>query len=91
MAGHAALTLATSMPVYFAHPRSPWERGTNENTNGLIREYLPRGTEITDHQPYLDAIAEELNDRPRAALDFLTPREAFEQLLIEEPGVASTN
>ncbi|WP_245861934.1 IS30 family transposase [Sanguibacter antarcticus] len=81
MARHGALTLATTMPVYFAHPRSPWERGTNENTNGLIREYLPKGTVITDHQPYLDAIAEELNDRPRAALGFYTPREKFEELL----------
>ena len=82
MAKHAALTLATTLPVYFAHPRSPWERGTNENTNGLIREYLPKGTTITDHQPYLSAIAEELNDRPRASLGFLTPREALERLLV---------
>lgn len=52
MARHAALTLATDMKVYFAHPRSPWERGTNENTGGLIREYLPKGTQITTHQPY---------------------------------------
>jgi transposase, IS30 family len=73
MAQHAALTLATTMPVYFAHPRSPWQRGTNENTNGLIREDLPKGTVITSHQPYLDAIAEELNDRPRAAQGFLNP------------------
>ena len=82
MARRAAFTLATSMPVFFAHPHSPWERGTNENTNGLIREYLPKGTTITDHQPYLTSIAEELNERPRASLGFLTPREAFERLLV---------
>jgi IS30 family transposase len=83
MARHAALTLATDMPVYFAHPRSPWERGTNENTNGLIREYLPKGTEIPAHQPYLTTIAEEMNNRPRATLGFLTPKEAFERLLTQ--------
>jgi len=83
MARHGALTLATTMPVYFADPRSPWQRPSNENTNGLFREYLPKGTEITDHQPYLDAIAEELNERPRQALGYLTPREAFERLLLE--------
>ncbi|MBS9535942.1 IS30 family transposase [Mycobacterium sp. M1] len=88
MARHAALTLATDLPVYFAHPHSPWERPTNENTNGLIREYLPKGTDITDHQPYLDAIADELNDRPRAILGFRTPREVFTQLLANS--VAST-
>ena len=64
MARHAALTMATDLPVYFAHPRSPWERGSNENTNRLIREYLPKGTDIPQHQPYLTAIAEELNERP---------------------------
>ncbi|WP_182348965.1 hypothetical protein [Tomitella gaofuii] len=58
-------------------------------TNGLIREYLPKGTEITDHQPYLNAIADELNDRPRATLGFLTPREVFTKLLTEP--VASTS
>ena len=81
MARHAALTLATNMPVYFAHPRSPWERGLNENTNRLIREYLPKGDTITDHQPYLNTIAEELNERPRRSLGYLTPREAFTRLL----------
>lgn len=89
MARHAAFTLATNMPVYFADPHSPWQRGSNENTNGLIREYLPKGTEITSHQPYLTAIAEELNDRPRAVLGYLTPREAFERLLLDS-AVAST-
>ncbi|QDQ96346.1 IS30 family transposase [Tomitella fengzijianii] len=89
MARHAALTTATDLKVYFAHPHSPWERGTNENTNGLIREYLPKGIEITDHQPYLDTIADELNDRPRAVLGFLTPREVFTKLLAEP--IASTS
>jgi IS30 family transposase len=90
MARHAALTVATGMEVYFADPHSPWQRGTNENTNGLIREYLPKGTPITDHQPYLNAIAEELNERPRAVLGYLTPRESFERLLLGQPPVAST-
>lgn len=88
MARHAQLTVATDLPVYFAHPHSPWERGTNENTNRLIREYLPKGIEITSHQPYLEAIADELNDRPRATLGFLTPREVFTKLLTDN--VATT-
>ena len=88
MAEHASVTVAADLPIYFAHPRSPWERPTNENTNGLIREYLPKGTEITSHQPYLDAIARELNERPRAVLGFYTPREKFEALL--KANVAST-
>jgi IS30 family transposase len=90
MAKHAVMTLATGIKVYFADPHSPWQRGTNENTNGLIREYLPKGTPITDHQPYLTAIAEELNERPRAVLGYLTPRESFERLLLGLPPVAST-
>ena len=82
MARHAALTMATDLPVYFAHPCSPWERGSNENTNRLICEYLPKGTDIPQHQPYLTAIAEELNEHPRATLDYLTPREAFQKALV---------
>ena len=63
MACHAQLTLATDLPVYFAQPHSPWERPSNENTNGLTREYLPKGIELTSHQPYLDSITDELNYR----------------------------
>ena len=90
MARHAALTLATDLPVYFADPHSPWQRPSNENTNGLIREYIPKGETIPAHQPYLNSIAEELNERPRAVLGYLTPRESFERLLLGLPHVAST-
>jgi IS30 family transposase len=89
MAQHAAITLATDMPVFFAHPHSPWERGTNEHTNRWIREYLPRGTVIPDDQTYLDAIATELNNRPRAILNFLKPSEVFAENLLTSP-IAST-
>ena len=81
MAGHAAFTLATKIDVYFAHPHSPWERGTNENTNGLLREYFPKGTTITDDQTYLDLVAVELNNRPRRILGYRTPAEVFTDLL----------
>jgi IS30 family transposase len=81
MAAHAAFSLATTVDVYFAHPHSPWERGTNENTNGLLREYFPKGTEITDDQTYLDLVARELNNRPRRILGYRTPAEVFTDLL----------
>lgn len=84
MARHASLTVAARMPVYFAHAHSPWERGTNENTNGLIREYLPKGTEITSDPYYLASIADSLNDRPRAILGFRKPNEVFAELLLQE-------
>ena len=84
MARHAALTVAADLPVYFAHAHSPWERGTNENTNGLIREYLPKGTEITSDPDYLWAVADSLNDRPRAILGFRKPSEVFAELLLQE-------
>nr|WP_237759808.1 IS30 family transposase [Arthrobacter alpinus] len=84
MARHAHLTVATDLPVHFAHPHSSWERPSNENTNGLIRECLSKDIELTSHQPYLDSIADELNDRPRADLGFLTPREVFTKLLNED-------
>ena len=81
MARHQRLTPGTGVEVFFAHPHSPWERGTNENTNRLIRRYLPKGTPITSHQPYLDAIAYELNHCPRATLGYRTPTEAFNELI----------
>jgi len=88
MAGHAAFTLATDIAVYFAHPHSPWERGTNENTNRLLREYFPKSTEITDDQNYLDLVARELNNRPRRILGYRTPAEVFADLLTSS--IAST-
>ena len=84
LARHAALTLAADLPVYFAHAHSPWERGTNENTNGLIREYLPKGTEIPGDMEYLWAVADSLNDRPRAILGFRKPSEVFAELMLQE-------
>ena len=81
MARHQRLTQDTGVEVFFAHPHSPWERGTNENTNRLIRRYLPKGTPITSHQPYLDAIAYEPGNCPRATLGYRTPTEAFNELI----------
>ncbi|GAB2661825.1 hypothetical protein GCM10027088_45280 [Nocardia goodfellowii] len=82
MAEHAAFTVATGVPVYFCDPKSPWQRGSNENTNGLLRQYLPRHLDFrTYSQSDLDAIADELNGRPRQTLGFRTPSEALEEVL----------
>ncbi|MFF0614146.1 IS30 family transposase [Nocardia tengchongensis] len=82
MTEHAAFTIATGVPVYFCDPKSPWQRGSNENTNGLLRQYLPRHLDLrTYSQADLDAIADELNGRPRQTLGFRTPSEALEEVL----------
>jgi IS30 family transposase len=82
MAEHRAFSMATDMAVYFADPGAPWQRGSNENTNGLLRQYLPRGEDLSLRAPDdLLAIAEELNDRPRRALDWDTPAERLAALL----------
>ena len=82
MADHKRFTLATDISVYFCDPHSPWQRGSNENTNGLLRQYFPKGIDISNYsQTQLNAIARKLNERPRKTLNYETPAERFSQLV----------
>jgi IS30 family transposase len=82
MAEHRRFTLATDIKVYFCDPQSPWQRGSNENTNGLLRQYLPKGIDLSNYsQSKLNGIARRLNERPRKTLNFETPAERFHQFV----------
>jgi transposase, IS30 family len=94
MAHHVQITLTTDVKIYFCDPHSPWQRPSNENTNGLLRQYFPKGTDLSGYHPdYLDFVANQLNDRPRKRLHWKTPKEALRALLSDptDPlGVALT-
>ena len=93
MARHADLRVKHDLPVYFCDPQSPWQRGTNENTNGLLRQYFPKGTDLAAHGPgELEAVAAALNGRPRKTLRWRTPAEALDELLTtaHDASVATT-
>lgn len=80
VAEHAQFTIDSGVQVYFCDPRSPWQRGSNENTNGLLRQYFPKRTPIPTDQAQLNQIAAELNSRPRRTLDYMTPAEKLAEL-----------
>jgi IS30 family transposase len=93
MAQHAKLRVDSGLEIYFCDPQSPWQRGSNENTNGLLRQYFPKGTDLSRHSiGELEAVAHAMNTRPRKTLGWKTPAEVLDQFLSQqyEAGVATT-
>jgi IS30 family transposase len=85
---HARITLDADIDIFFCNPHEPWQRGTNENTNGLLRQYFPKGTDLSVHSAeYLAEVAAELNNRPRKRYDFDTPAEVLDRLLSQPPQI----
>jgi IS30 family transposase len=94
LSAHAEFKVETGIPVYFCDPQTPWQRGSNENTNGLLRQYFPKGTDLSRWTAdEIEAVANTLNNRPRKSLGWRTPAEALDEHLrsIQQGGVATTS